>query len=78
MPAPDSVAFWANQNGVNVMAAEGLHDKLRRLFNKPYIVENPPADSIQALVEALKKGKHIVLSFGDYESDLDTCWFPTC
>ena len=38
---------------------------------KPYIVENPPADSIQALVEALKKGKHIVLSFGDYENDLD-------
>jgi hypothetical protein len=71
VPAPDSVAFWANLNGVNVMAAEGLHDKLRRLFNKPYIVENPPADSIQALVEALKKGKHIVLSFGDYESDLD-------
>ena len=71
VPAPDSVAFWANQNGVNVMAAEGLHDKLRRLFNKPYIVENPPADSIQALVETLKKGKHIVLSFGDYESDLD-------
>ena len=70
-PAPDSVAFWANQNGVNVMAAEGLHDKLRRLFNKAYIVESPPADSIQALVEALKKGKHIVLSFGDYESDLD-------
>jgi DNA helicase HerA-like ATPase len=71
IPAPDSVAFWANQSGVNVMAAEGLHDKLRRLFNKPYIVENPPTDSIQALVEALKKGKHIVLSFGDYESDLD-------
>jgi DNA helicase HerA-like ATPase len=71
VPSPDSVAFWANQNGVNVMAAEGLHDKLRLLFNKKYIVENPPADSIQAVVEALKKGKHIVLSFGDFEADLD-------
>ena len=71
VPAPNSVAFWANQNGVNVMAAEGLHDKLRRLFNRAYIIENPPADSIQAVVEALKKGKHIVLSFGDFESDLD-------
>jgi len=71
VPAPDSVAFWANQCGVNQMAAEGLHDKLRRLFNRPYILENPPADSIQAVIEALKKGKHIVLSFGEYENDLD-------
>lgn len=71
VPAPDSVAYWANECGVNQMAAEGLHDKLRRLFNRPYIIENPPADSIQAVIEALKKGKHIVLSFGDFESDLD-------
>lgn len=68
---PNSVAAWADRNGVNINAAEALHSKLGRLYNKPYIVENPPADSIQALVEALKKGKHIVLSFGDYESDLD-------
>ena len=68
---PDSVAYWANQHGVNVMAAEGLHDKLRRLFNCPYIIERPPADSIQEVVETLKKGKHIVLSFGKYERDLD-------
>jgi uncharacterized protein len=71
VPAPNSVAYWANECGVNQMAAEGLHDKLRRLFNRPYILENPPTDSIQAVIEALKKGKHIVLSFGDFESDLD-------
>jgi uncharacterized protein len=29
VPAPDSVAAWANETGVNVMAAEGLHSKLR-------------------------------------------------
>jgi len=69
--APDSVAFWANQDGVNVMAAEGLRDKLRLLFNRSYIIENPPADSIRAVVDALKAGKHIVLSFGEFESDLD-------
>jgi hypothetical protein len=77
VPAPDSVAYWANQCGVNQMAAEGLHDKLRRLFNRPYILENPPADSIQAVMDALKKGKHIVLSFGDFESDLDYLLIPT-
>ncbi len=69
--APNSVASWANKHGVNVMAAEGLHNKLRRLFNCPYIIEKPPADSIQAVIEALRKGKHIVLSFGKFEKDLD-------
>jgi DNA helicase HerA-like ATPase len=71
IPAPDSVAFWANQNGVNEMAAKGLHSKLKRVFNLDYIVENPPSDSIQDVIDALKKGKHIVLSFGKHESDLD-------
>ena len=71
VPAPDSVTFWANQNGIHPMAAKGLHSKLKRLFNKPYIVENPPSDSIQAIIDNLKKGKHIVLSFGRFENDLD-------
>jgi hypothetical protein len=70
-PHPDSVAAWADETGVNVMAAEGLHDKLRRLFNKPYIVEKPAADSVSEIIKSLEAGKHIVLSFGNFESDLD-------
>ena len=53
------------------MAAKGLHSKLKRLFNMKYIVDNPPSDSIKAIIEALKAGRHIVLSFGKYETDLD-------
>ncbi len=71
VPSEDSVTFWANAHGVHPYAAKGLHSKLQRLFNKKYIMDNPPADSIKAVVEALKKGRHIVLSFGRYESDLD-------
>jgi DNA helicase HerA-like ATPase len=71
VPAPDSVAFWANHAGVNVMAAEGLHSKLRLLFNCPYIVETPAADTVSQIIQSLEAGQHIVLSFGDYESDLD-------
>jgi len=71
VPHPDSVAAWANENGVNVMAAEALHDKLRRLFDKPYIVERPAADSVAEIVHSLEAGKHIILSFGQFESDLD-------
>ena len=71
VPAPDSVAYWANQNGVNVMAAEGLHNKLRRVFDKPYIVERPAANGIREIIQALEAGQHVFLSFGKYESDLD-------
>lgn len=70
-PAPDSVAFWANSEGVNVMAAEGLHDKLRRLFDRKYIVENPAADNVGEIIRSLEAGKHVILSFGDFEADLD-------
>ena len=71
VPHPESVAAWANAHGVNVAAAEGLHDKLRRLFNKPYILEKPAADAVGEVVKALEAGQHVVLSFGEFESDLD-------
>ena len=71
VPAPGSVAAWANSVGVNVMAAEGLHNKLRRVFNLSYVVEKPAADSVGEVIKALEAGQHIVLSFGKHESDLD-------
>jgi DNA helicase HerA-like ATPase len=71
VPHPESVAAWASQNGVNVMAAEGLHDKLRRLFDKPYIVEKPAADPMGQMVDSLENGKHVLLSFSHFETDLD-------
>ena len=70
-PAPDSVAAWANSAGVNVMAAEGLHSKLGRVFDRSYVVEHPAADSVGEIIKALEAGQHIVLSFGQHESDLD-------
>jgi DNA helicase HerA-like ATPase len=71
VPAGDSVAAWANGAGVNVMAAEGLHSKLGRVFRLPYIVEQPAADTIGEIIKALEAGQHVVLSFGHHESDLD-------
>jgi hypothetical protein len=70
-PHPDSVAAWADECGANVMAAEALHDKLRRLFGKAYIAEKPASDGIGEIIKALEAGKHVILSFGDFESDLD-------
>jgi len=70
-PAPDSVAAWANQEGVNVFAAEGLRSKMSRVFNLPYVVPEPGMDSVGEIIKALEAGQHVVLSFGKNESDLD-------
>ncbi|KXK12591.1 MAG: hypothetical protein UZ14_CFX002002291 [Chloroflexi bacterium OLB14] len=70
-PAEGSVAKWALANGVNVPAAEALHNKLRQLFTKPYIVDSPAADSVTQIIQSLEAGKHIVLSFGKHDEDLD-------
>ncbi|MDO9088216.1 MAG: ATP-binding protein [Anaerolineaceae bacterium] len=71
IPAPGSVAAWADQHGVNTAAAEALHQKLGRIFNKSYISENPPGQPLQDIIRFLEQGKHIILSFGDHEEDLD-------
>jgi len=71
IPAPDSVAAWANSVGINVMAAEGLYSKLGRVFGLPYVVEKPAVDTVSEIIKALQGGQHIVLSFGDNVSDLD-------
>jgi len=71
IPAPGTVEYWANSAGVNVLAAKALHSKLNRLFRKPYIVEKPAADSVKEITSALENGQHIVLSFGEFETDLD-------
>jgi hypothetical protein len=71
IPAPDSVAAWANSAGVNVMAAEGLHSKMGRMFRLPYLVERPAADTVSEIIKALEAGQHVILSFGAHESDLD-------
>ncbi|HSF79635.1 MAG TPA: ATP-binding protein [Anaerolineales bacterium] len=70
-PAPGSVAAWALSAGINVMAAEGLHSKLGRVFRLPYIVEKPATDSVNEVTKALEASQHVVLSFGKHESDLD-------
>ena len=71
VPAPDSVAAWANQEGVNVAAAEGLRSKMNRVFDLPYVVPNPAMDSVGEIIKALDAGQHVILSFGKNESDLD-------
>ena len=71
IPAPDSVAAWANSAGVNVMAAEGLRSKMQRVFNLEYIRENPAGNGIEEIIKTLEAGQHVVLSFYEHDKDLD-------
>jgi len=41
------------------------------VFDKPYIVQKPAADGLKNIIQTLENGGHVVLSFGEYESDLD-------
>ena len=70
-PAEHSVAAWARQNNVHEKAAEALHRKLQRIYDRPYVVEKPAADAVSAIVDKLVHGRHVILSFGEFDNDLD-------
>ncbi|MEM7332961.1 MAG: ATP-binding protein [Chloroflexota bacterium] len=71
VPAPDSVAAWARENNINDKAAEALHRRLSVIYERPYIIKNPPNDPVSAIVDKLENGRHIILSFGKFDNDLD-------
>jgi uncharacterized protein len=70
-PAPGSVTEWARNSNVNEEAAKGLYRRLRGIYDKPYIVERPAMKAVDAIVDKLENGRHVILSFGAHESDLD-------
>ena len=44
---------------------------MTRVFNRPYILEQPASDALGEIIKSLEAGQHVVLSFGKNESDLD-------
>lgn len=70
-PAANSVAAWARQNNVHDKAAEALHRRLALIYDKPYVVEKPAGDPVKAIVDKLENGRHVILGFGEHDSDLD-------
>jgi DNA helicase HerA-like ATPase len=44
---------------------------LARIYDRPYVVENPASDAVSAIVDKLENGRHVILSFGEYDSELD-------
>lgn len=71
VPSPDSVEFWANDSNVHPKAASALHNKLMRIYRQDYVVEQLPNDPISMIINSLENGRHIVLSFGKHDDELD-------
>jgi len=71
VPAPNSVAYWAEHSGINVLAAEALYSKLGRVFRLSYLKESPASNGLNDIINNLEAGRHVVLSFGSHDSDLD-------
>ena len=67
----DSVAAWANEVGVHVKSAEALRRKLGVLMNRKYLVAEPATNALDQMINNLQEGRHVVLSFGNYEKDID-------
>lgn len=66
-----TVSDWAEQNNVNVAAAESLQSKLNRLYHSPYLVEKTPYNVVSQIVNALENGISVIITFGKYQSELD-------
>ncbi len=71
VPASNSVAFWARNNNVNDKAAEALYNRLRLIADRTYVVARPATDAVQSIVTQLEGGRHVILSFGKYDSEMD-------
>jgi hypothetical protein len=70
VPAPHSVELWALENNIHPGSAAALHRKLEQIHGKPYVVEKD-TNPVRAIIDKLENGRHVVLSFGEHESDLD-------
>lgn len=70
-PADNSVAAWARQNNVHDKAAEALHRKLQLIAGRDYVVETPAYDAVRDIVDKLEAGRHVILSFGQYDAERD-------
>ncbi|MEN6555910.1 MAG: DUF87 domain-containing protein [Anaerolineaceae bacterium] len=71
MPAPNSVEAWAAGSNVHPKSALALHQKLGRLRGRPYLIADPATKGLDDIIENLENGRHVILSFGKYNTELD-------
>jgi DNA helicase HerA-like ATPase len=69
--SPEGVQAFCQASGAHSEATTALQRKLRAIKRRGYIAEQARFNIIDDMVEALDKGKHIILQFGRYSSALD-------
>lgn len=69
---PDgSIEAWAEENNIHVEAAKMLHNRLRKIYAKDYVVDDPASNGIDQIIDSLLNKRNVILSFGKYDNDLD-------
>ncbi len=61
---------FAQASGAHGGALAALKRKLEKIARLPFVKSGAPVNSIDGLIDALAKGKHIVLEFGQHNSTL--------
>lgn len=65
------IEAWAKRNHLSDIAATTLRGRLQRLNDRDYLCDKVPKNAVDQIIDALKSGASVVLSFGKYEQDLD-------
>ena len=68
---PQDLTRFCNESGAHEGAAASLQRNLKRLQRQPYVVKEAAFAALDDMVEALCRGKHVVLLFGRHNDVLD-------
>jgi DNA helicase HerA-like ATPase len=66
----EQLAAFAESSGAHGGSLAALKRKLEQVARLPFVRPNAPVKSIDAIIDALAAGKHVVLEFGQHNSSL--------
>jgi len=68
---PEELEDFCRRSAAHAGATASLQRNLKRLQRQEYMVKEAPFSALDDMVEALDRGKHVILQFGRYNSVLD-------
>jgi len=68
---PDELETFCQSSGAHPASMASLQRNLKRLQRKDYVVNEASFSALDDMVEALDRGKHVILQFGRYNTVLD-------
>ena len=68
---PEELEGFCQQHGAHPASTASLQRNLKRLQRQGYVVKEAPFSALDDMVEALDRGKHVILQFGRHNSVLD-------